>query len=154
MTPALALAALTCWLMRSLAIPRWRLGAGDDARRHLRRLGGQRRLTVLAVVLSATALASVLGTSSGVDPDLRDLRLAGMSCGMRGAPYDLPTCDAMLPGGQWAIEQVQPDGTRKVIATVTKPDFANAAKSAAPTTGGSATACNDETVCPRMYGPH
>jgi hypothetical protein len=139
MTFALSLAALTCWLLRPLATPQWRFGAIDDVRQHLHRLGGQRRLTILAIVLSLAVLATVLMTSSGVNPDLRDVRFADASCGTRESPYDPPTCYALLPGGQWAVERMQPNGTREVIATVTKPDFVNTVQSAAPTTGQTAS---------------
>jgi hypothetical protein len=120
MSTALALAALTCWLCRPLVAPRWRFAA-DDLRRQLRALGGQVRLTVLSLVLTIVALVAVVRTPSGVNPDLRDLRWADASCGRQESPYDPPTCYALEPGGQWVVEQVRPDRTRVVIATITSP---------------------------------
>jgi hypothetical protein len=121
-TAALALAALTCWFCRPLVVPRWRFGA-DDVRYHLRLLGGQRRLTVLALVLTVAACATLLATPSGEDADPGALRWADASCGKQESPYDPPTCYALEPGGRWVVEEVRPDRIRVVIATVATPAF-------------------------------
>jgi hypothetical protein len=123
MSTALALAALTCWLCRPLVSPRSRLTVPDDLHRHLRTLGRQGRLTSLALLLTIATLVAVVGTPNGVNPDLRDLRWADASCGKQESPYDPPTCFALEPGGQWVMEEVRPDGTRMIIATVATPDF-------------------------------
>jgi hypothetical protein len=92
-------------------------------RRHLRLLGGQRRLTALALLLTVAAFVALFATPNGEDTDLRALRWADASCGIQESPYDLPTCYALEPGGQWMVEEVRADGTRVVIVTVATPTF-------------------------------
>jgi hypothetical protein len=119
---AVMLMASNCWLCRGLCQPRSvPLVPATTVRTYLHALGRQRRLTVLATLLTVAVFMLLLGLPTQVDPDLRDLRLAAASCGQRNAPYDTPTCHALLPGGQWAIEEVQPDGTRRVVGMVARP---------------------------------
>ncbi len=75
------------------------------------------------MALTLVALLAFLIAPIAVDPDLRDLRLANASCGQQQSPYDPPTCYALEPGGIWVVEDLHPDGTRSVVATVTHPDF-------------------------------
>jgi hypothetical protein len=119
---ALSLAALTCWLVRPLVVPRWRFGA-DDVERYLRVLGGQRRLTALALVLTVAAIVAIVVAPNAVNPDLRDLRRADASCSTRQSQYNPPTCYALEAGGQWVEEEMRPDKTRVVIATVATPEW-------------------------------
>lgn len=123
LSTATALAALTSWLCRPLIIPRWRCRIGAETERYTHLLGHQHRLTLLAVVLILVALAALLVAPMEVNPDLRDLRYADASCGQQESPYDPPTCYALEPGDVWMVEDLQPDGTRSVVARVTHPDF-------------------------------
>jgi len=88
--------------------------APEVAQRQIHALGGQQRLTRLAVILSLAAFLAVLALPAGVHPDLQDLRLAAAACGQQDAPSLPPTCYALAPGGVW--EELHPDGTRTRVA--------------------------------------
>lgn len=119
----IALTALTAWLCRAVATPRWRYRQDETIVRSLALLGRRSRLWRLATALTILAFGALMLAPQPENADLRDLRRADASCGERESPYDPPTCYALLPGGQWAIEQVQADGTRQVIATVAYPPW-------------------------------
>lgn len=55
---------LVCWLCALIALPRvTRVGQSAEERTYARRLGGQRRLIFVAIVVTALALARLDGTS-------------------------------------------------------------------------------------------
>ena len=118
------LTALCGWLCRALCQPpRIRFMAPEVAQRQLRVLGGHQRITRLAVILTLAAFIAVLALPARIHPDLRDLRIAAMSCGYQNAPNGAPTCYELAPGGVWVMEEVHSDGARMVVGTVTHPAF-------------------------------
>jgi hypothetical protein len=125
---AVTLAAATCWTCRALCQPRSvPFVRPTTAMGHLQALGGQRRLTPLATLLTVSALVALLALPASVHPDLRDLRLAAATCAaredaLRDRPglqdiitRELPPCYVLQPGGVWAVEEVRSDGIRRVV---------------------------------------
>jgi hypothetical protein len=123
---ASVLAAMTCWFCALVVQPpRIRLTneRAREARRHTNLLGRQRRLILLAAICTAAAFFAFLMAPMEVSPVLSDLRHARAACGEQTSPYDPTVCYALQPGGIWGIEVYAPDGSRRVIGTVSRPVF-------------------------------
>jgi hypothetical protein len=123
---ACMLAALTCWFCVLVAQPhRIRLPdeSEGEARRYTDLLGRQRRLILLAVICTVAAFFAFLMVPMEVSPILSDLRRAGAACGEQTSPYDPTVCYTLEPGGVWVVEVYDPDGSRRMIATVPHPVF-------------------------------
>lgn len=108
---------LTCWLCAAIAMPRRALPGNEVAERvYNRLLGRQQRLLLLALAATAlVCLAMVLSLPARTDPDMRELRRTTRVCSPVFVGF--PTCYTLQPGGIWAEEQLQEDGTWLVIAT-------------------------------------
>lgn len=117
----LAAIALTCWLCSLIALPRKPV-AGNEAQElvYVRLLGRQQTLMLLALVVTAGALLSlVVAIRPGrVDPGYEALRRPNASC-IQDA-YTPGSC-ATPQAGRRAIREIQDDGRAAIVATAFVP---------------------------------
>ena len=112
-----AIAALTCWCCALVAIPRpspW--GDAADERRIVRVLGRRVRIVALALLLTAAAIAPLVGALSGVAPDLVEARSRHRLCTHPSVGF--PTCYRWVSTGAWMREELGTDGTWIAVGIV------------------------------------
>lgn len=129
---ALAVAAMICWVMVLVARPRKPL-PGNEVQElvYSRLLGRQQMLMLLALFVTAVVLLLIVVTlPQRLDPDLRTVRQAREACVEaqhaaseaedRGGVTQAH-CYALQPGGTWAEEAEESNGTWLLVATLASP---------------------------------
>jgi hypothetical protein len=159
---ASALVPLTCWLCLLVVTPR-RSPLGNEVQEQLytRLLGRQRTLALVAGL--ATLVAAIAAVATGpqrLDPDLRAVRQARAACiAARDAASDAAEygvviqarCYELQPGGTWAEQVEQPDGSWRFVAQhPALPVPASAGISASRSTPGSGTASTTGPISARI----
>ncbi len=130
---AYAAIPLTCWLCALLAIPRKpRFGNEVEELVYSRLLGRRELLALLALFVTAiTLLVMVTRLPQRLDPDLTTVRQAREACGAArntaasdAADYHFDVrfrCYVLQPGGAWAEQLMQDDGSWLLVATLAGP---------------------------------
>jgi hypothetical protein len=103
---------LTCWLCALLALPRKpRLGTDVEDLVYARLLGRQQRLFLLALFASAVAFITLIAhLPSTVLPD-DSLAPQATQTICQSSAAGPGVCWVGQPGGVWAVERQQPDGS-------------------------------------------
>ncbi|MGI8857016.1 MAG: hypothetical protein ACR2JW_14810 [Thermomicrobiales bacterium] len=114
---------LTCWLCALVAIPRKPLPNNEVQELvYSRLLGRQERLALLAFVVTAVAfIVFVAGLSQRAGANEESVAGGQQICSNAHAP--LSTCYTRQMDGQWKEEQMQADGSWRVLGFVSHPDL-------------------------------
>jgi len=114
---------LTCWLCVLVAMPRKPLPDNEVQELvYSRLLGRQQRLVLLAFFVTAVAfLVMVVGLSQRADVSRESVQAGQQICS--GSPALSPTCYTRQSDGQWQEEQLQADGSWRVIGVVAHPSI-------------------------------
>lgn len=112
---------LTCWLCALVAMPRKPLLNNEVQELvYSRLLGRQQRLALLAFIVTAAAfMIFVAGLSQRAGANEKSVAGGQQICS--SAPTPLSRCYTRQPDGQWKDEQVQADGSWRVIGFVSHP---------------------------------
>jgi hypothetical protein len=112
----LAAIPVTCWLCALLARPGKPLpGREVEELVYARLLGRQQRVVLLALMSTAVVTLFLFATLIG-HAGAASLGVTGADPACNYAPDELTTCYRALPSGGWKAEQLQKDGTWRVVA--------------------------------------
>jgi hypothetical protein len=116
--------ALTCWLCAVLALPR-KPRRNDELQElvYARLLGRQQTLMLVALVATALAfMVFVAGLPQRTGTDEEGAPVRQRLCS--DSPLLPSTCYTRLSDGQWTEEQLQADGSWRIVDIVSRPYLA------------------------------
>jgi hypothetical protein len=116
---------LTCWLCVLVAMPRKPLPDNEVQELvYSRLLGRQQRLALLALVVTAAAfIVFVAGLSQEAGAKGNSVPVGQQLCSNSLSSSTFPTCYTRQLDGQWKEEQLQADGSWRVIGYVSHPSL-------------------------------
>jgi hypothetical protein len=114
---------LTCWLCVLVAMPRKPLPDNEVQELvYSRLLGRQQRLALLAFIVTAVAFMTfVVGLSQRAGANEANVQVGQQMCSTSLTWYAI--CDTRQPDGQWKEEQMQADGSWRVVGYFSHPSL-------------------------------